>query len=100
MQLLDVWFDYIAFSPKELKTYKKVVNFSKGYSGVEIKVVTDLKKEGMDMLKNATMLMPLTTYNEAKDKKIMQRVWEYCVQNNKIFSPRLQYIVYGKKMAV
>ena len=52
------------------------------------------------MLKNATMLMPLTTYNEAKDKKIMQRVWEYCVQNNKIFSPRLQYIVYGKKMAV
>ena len=37
---------------------------------------------------------------EAKDKKTMQRVWEYCVKTNKIFSPRLQYLVYGKKMAV
>lgn len=97
------WFDYMAFSPKELKTCKKVYKIRKdllGADGFEIKVVTDLKKEGVDMLKYATMLMPLTSYNEAKDKKTMQRVWEYCVQNNKIFSSRLQYIVFGKKMSV
>ncbi len=98
--ILNNWFDYSVFSPKELKTCKKVARLVKRYNGVEIKVVTDLKKVGVDMLKYATMLMPLTTYNESKDKKIMQKVWDECVRTNKIFTPRLQYLVFGKKMSV
>lgn len=98
---LYMLFDYLAFSPKELKTCKKVASIVKEFPmGYEIKVVTDLKKEGVDMLKYATMLMPLTNYKWKEDKETMKRVWEYCVKNNKLFSSRLQYIVFGKKKLV
>lgn len=100
VEIIYHFFDYLAFSPKELKVAKKLHSIFKGSLGVEIKVVTDMKTTGVEMLKYATMLMPLTTYNEAKDKKIMQKVWEYCSENNKLFTARLQYLVYGKKMSV
>ena len=63
----------------------------------DIKVVTDLEKEGMDKLECATILMPLSSLNGdmEKDKTIAQKVWQYCVANNKRFSSRLQVWVFG-----
>jgi 7-carboxy-7-deazaguanine synthase len=94
-------FDYIACSPKDLKTAKKIKKiFSDNSRGsYDIKVVTDLEKEGMDMLKGATVLMPLSTYT-TKDREINKKVWEYCTNNNLRFSPRLQTLIFGKKKGI
>lgn len=95
-------FDYFACSPKELKVVQKVRKFFKGHwwKNFDIKVVTDLKKEGMNMLKYATMLMPLSTYNKKKDLEIQKRVWAYCVKNNIKFTARYQTWIFGKKRGI
>ena len=61
----------------------------------DIKVVTDLKTTGMDMLKYATMLMPLTTGDIEKDAQIRKDVWGYCVENRIRYSPRLHVEIFG-----
>ena len=96
-------FEYIACSPKDVKTAKKVKKLLKRYCHMQdydIKVVTDLRKVGTDMLKQATRLMPLTTFDEKKDLLISKRVWKYCVENKKIFSPRLHINVWGAKRRI
>jgi len=95
-------FDYISCSPKEVKVVRKVKKLFRNIyaSSYDIKVVTDLKKIGIDMLKYATRLMPLTTFNEKKDLMISKRVWKYCVENKKIFSPRLHINVWGAKRKI
>jgi len=100
LEKLEMYFDYIAVSPKEPKTAVRIAKLAKGYQDVEIKVVSDLKTEGVNMLKYATMIMPLTTYNKKKDLKIMQDVWSYCVIKNKRISLRLHYMVHGKKKMI
>lgn len=99
-----LYFSYFGCSPKELKTAKKVKSLFKRIGirkdEYDIKVVTDLKTTGKDMLKYATLLMPLTTYNRKKDIEICKNVWQYCVKNNIKFSPRLQYFIWGKKKKV
>lgn len=91
-------FNYLGLSPKEKKIAKKVKRIYKKFpeSAYDIKVVTDLEKEGVDMLEDATMLMPLTT-NTKRDQKIQQKVWDYCIKNNLIFTPRYQFWVWGNK---
>lgn len=98
-------FDYLAISPKEEATMKKVVKLLKKTNSlndinVDIKVVTDIKTEGIWGLKNSTMLMPLTYQGKEKDKQIQKAVWEYCVKNNKRFAGRLQYYIFGKKKGI
>ena len=97
-------FEYVAFSPKN---YKNCVDL--WFAGLnlrflkrtaDIKVVTDLKIVGTDMLKGATILMPLTTFDKRKDKRIAQGVWVRCVEEGLIYSPRLQIDVWGKKRGV
>jgi len=99
---IDGWFNYIACSPKDRKTAKKVKEtlsfFNKQY--YDIKIVTDLKKVGVDMLKYATILMPLTIYNKKKDLEVQKKVWNYCVKNNLKFTPRLQVFIWGKKRKI
>jgi organic radical activating enzyme len=92
-------FHYLAISPKELKIAEKVEKLCLKFNPEiwDIKVVTDLKRVGIDMLKFATALMPLSTGDEKKDKKIQQRVWNYCVKNGLRYSPRLQVEVWGLK---
>jgi organic radical activating enzyme len=92
-------FDYFSCSPKDLNTAKKAEKILRYLEEekYDIKVVTDLKKIGVDMLEYATIVMPLTTYSKEKDLKIMRSVWEYCVKNNKKLSLRWQYFLYGKK---
>ena len=92
-------FDYISFSPKTLKDAMNCHYLGEHIADMDIKVVTDLDKVGVDMLEFATIVMPLTTYDEEKDKKIKKRVWKYCVEHNVKYSPRLQ-TVWGKKRGV
>jgi organic radical activating enzyme len=99
---IEETFDYVCFSPKEKKVAKfidkNVINKLKT-TVVDVKIVTDLDTIGNDMIKYATMLMPLSTYNKRKDLKIMKKLWNY----NKsfvIFSPRLHTIIFGKKKGI
>lgn len=96
-------FNYICISPKELKVAKKInkllfkpyVNYNLDQDA-DIKIVTDLETVGVDMLKYATTIMPLTTHNKKKDQLIRQKVWEYCVQHNKHYSARLHVQVWNQ----
>ena len=88
-------FDFIDISPKNKETAERVSRFKE--HNYEIKIVTDLDKIGVDMLEYATIVMPLTTYDKKKDKKIKRRVWDYCVKNNKRLTLRLHTEVWGKK---
>jgi organic radical activating enzyme len=95
-------FDYLAISPKVKKVAEKVAKICLEFNSDiwDIKVVTDLGKEGVDMLKFATMLMPLSLYESKKDLEIQRKVWNYCVQKNLKFTPRYQFWVWGKKRGI
>ncbi len=68
---------------------------AKRYGRGDIKIVTDLEMN-RDLIPYATMLMPLTTFT-SKDKDIERRIWDYCVQNNIVYSPRLQINLWGRE---
>jgi len=87
-------FDYVTISPKEIKSMPKYCK-----SFMDIKVVTD-GKLNKNMISQATMLMPLTTFNKADDDYIQKTVWNLCVKLNKRFCLRQHYVVWGKKQAV
>jgi len=94
-------FEYVCFSPKNVKDLKNCKKYAKRFldlywNCVDIKVVTDLEKVGMDMIGEATMLMPLTTYTP-EDDGIRKAVWDYCEQHNLRYSPRLQVELFGKE---
>lgn len=92
---------YSAFSPKCLDDLKAVKQFVFGFSGeYDIKIVTDGEKIGMDMIDDATMLMPLSVYEEEKDFEIKKKVWELCIEKNKIYCPRIHVDVFGKKRGI
>lgn len=99
-KLLVLNFDFIGCSPKELSVAERVFEIfqSKQFRGVdkEIKIVWDGKWEE-PMLEYADTIMPFTSGDWEADKKIMEDVWDYCLKNNKRFSPRLHYIVHGQK---
>ena len=92
-------FNNVTCSPKDLKTAKKVYALKKDFP-VDIKVVSDGKTFGKDMLAFADYVMPLTTENSEKNEEIEKNVWQYCVENNKLFSPRLQYLIFSNKKGV
>lgn len=105
---VDIGFQYIACSPKDEKTAKKVAEgFFEAYDKDEydIKVVTDLKTEGVKSIPYATMLMPLTTYfynneiDHEKEEKIKQKVWEYCTKNNLKYACRSHIETWGYKQS-
>lgn len=89
-------FDYICVSPKDLRTASKINKIFSNSSKVDIKVVTDLKIN-KELIPYATMLMPLTTGNRKKDKKIEQNIWKYCVENNIRYCLRQHIKVWGTK---
>ena len=98
---LPTFFNYIAFSPKEEKVHKKIIDFcdnlNPAYLNWDIKIVTDLKLN-KEMIEGATMLMPLSTYDKKKDLKIQQDVWNYCVKNNIKYCHRIHVDVWGQKI--
>jgi len=103
LQCLIHNFKYISISPKELKIAKRISNLLRNVltgNKIDIKIVTDLDKVNIDMLKYATSLMPLSTYNKRKDEQIRKRVWNYCVEHNLHYSARLHVINFGKKRKI
>lgn len=94
-------FDYICISPKLKDIFKYIKNtfFTQPDYTFDIKVVTDLKVN-KELIKYATMLMPLTVNNSKKDSNIRKKVWQYCVKHNLKYSPRLHYEVWGKKKGI
>ena len=99
-------FDYLAISPKDLKTIKKLkerITFtsyeSKNWEW-DIKIVTDLEKIGRWGLRYATILMPLTVYKPRKDLQIQRKVWNYCIKKNIRYGPRFQFWIWGKKRKI
>ena len=97
------YFSYIAFSPKERKVQKNAIAFCFQLDTEnidwDIKVVTDLKMN-KDMIEDATMLMPLSTYDEEKDLKIQQKVWKYCIKHNIKYTPRINVDVWGQRKGI
>ena len=91
-------FDYIGFSPKEKRVQSNVLAYvmqpGSGSTNWDIKIVTDLKLN-KEMIPNATILMPLSTYTN-KDKQIQKDVWEYCVKNKIKYAQRIHVDVWGK----
>lgn len=97
-------FTHITVSPK----YRRDAKYWKyGMVDVSIKVVTDLKKVNIELLEYADYLMPLTTFDEnvmenkiyrkEKDNRIKRRVWNYCIEHNIKYSPRLQVDLWGNE---
>ena len=85
-------FDYVCFSPKCQQGLSLSLDYNKK---CDIKVVTDLKLNS-GLLDDATMLMPLTNYDES-DSLIEKKVWNYCVKHNKKFCLRQHVHVWGAK---
>lgn len=94
----EKYFSYVSFSPKDLDAVKWVYEMLAIENWqiclYDIKIVTDLKLN-KELISYATMLMPLTTYDERKDKKIEQKVWDYCVKHNIRFCSRIQVQIWG-----
>jgi len=96
-------FDYIAFSPKSKNvllmplTTRNMCDVYLNKYDFDIKVVTDGETIGMDMIKYATILMPLTTHNKKKDTEIRQRVWNLCIKKNIRYGERVQNVVFNSK---
>jgi 7-carboxy-7-deazaguanine synthase len=108
--VLPLFVDCFNFSPKlwtkeKIRTFredriKKLVSVNSIFKFVvkdenDFKIVEKIISRGIP--KERVWLMPLSTYNENDDKKIMQKVWKYCAKNLYKFSPRFQVSVWGKK---
>jgi len=96
------YFDYISVSPKDANTLNRVMqlmsynNFWLGYF-YDIKIASDLDKVNKEMAKKASLLMPLTTSDKEKNKKISRKVWDFCIKHKIRYSPRLHVDVWGVK---
>ena len=64
----------------------------------DVEVVKEMIRRGIP--KNRVWLMPFTTFNEERDKKTRQEVWNYCIKNNFNYSPRLQVEIWGNKREI
>lgn len=93
-------FEYISISPKNINTAKFIYNKYKNKKNIDIKVVTNLKNIGTNMIKYTTILMPLSTFNKKKDIEITRKVWNYCIKHNIKFSPRIHTYIWGKKRGI
>ena len=97
-------FEYVCVSPKDLnccETKRYLIDLIMKYKRgqIDIKVVTDLELN-KELIPYATILMPLTTFDERRDKDIQQKVWNYCVKNNLRFSFRQHIAVWGTRRGV
>ena len=94
-------FSYICFSPKtEIAAMNINTWASDNYDDIDVKVVYDGSQMYMKLIPYATMLMPLTVKDEEMNKKIRQKVWKYCQEQNIKYSPRLHFEVWGSKRGV
>lgn len=96
-------FSYISISPKDEETAGICSRLINKYSldvVCDIKVVTDLDTVGKNILKYATILMPLTTDSATDNLEISRKVWRYCVKKGIRFSPRIHFDIWDRRRAV
>lgn len=93
-------FDYIAFSPKNLRAAKRAAKMSVQHMMCDIKVVTDGEGMNKSFIDYATMLMPLTTKDRELNQRIRQRVWNNCICYNKNYCDRIHVSVWDQKRGV
>ena len=93
-------FGVITISPKTEADAKYWYEQKDKNKNIYIKVVTDLESVGLNLIKYADYLMPLTTFDERKDIEIKRRVWRYCVRHNIRYSPRLHIDLFGRRKKV
>lgn len=91
-------FDYVVCSPKEKAVAVSVAMLREVGIVDEVKVVTNLKDIGVDMIEYADTLMPLT--GETGEREVIVKVWQYCVKNNYNFSSRIHYLIFGNKKSI
>jgi len=91
---LNALFDCICISPKSLEVAERTHSLSLSFN-TDIKVVTDLYKVNVGLVKYATTLMPLTTNDKEETNLIQRRVWDYCVNHNLFYSARMHVNVWG-----
>ena len=91
-------FKLITVSPKTREDAKYW--YGQQDKNISIKVVTDLKDVGCDLIKFADYLMPLTTFDEKKDLEIKRKVWWYCVKHNLKYSPRIHVDLFKNRRKV
>ena len=92
------YFNYIGLSPKCLTVAKNAQTiYTDSSVNYDIKVVTDLNMN-KELIPYATLLMPLSTYDEKKDKQIQKDVWEYCVEHKIKYAHRVHVNVWGKSI--
>jgi len=91
-------FKLITISPKTKQD--AIYWYNQSDNNILIKVVTDLKTIGLDLIEFASMLMPLTTFNAKEDLEIKRQVWKYCVEHNIRYSPRLHVDLFGNRRKV
>ena len=94
---------------KDKRIISKVINYYVQQSNVNFKFVVGNDTDVQEVFEivnehkinvEQVLLMPLTTYNEVKDKQIRKKVWQYCVKNNIKYSPRLHYEIFGQKRGI
>lgn len=104
INMLFTLFEYVVFSPKTLKTTKRICEYVNQHNWLEmmydIKIVTDGENLNKQLIPYATMLMPVTTFNKTLDMTIKRKVWELCKEEDKIYSPRLHVDLFGKQRGV
>lgn len=91
-----LYFDHVCISPKD-KKFLSGISWIKDKSYIKVvtvKVVTDLVVN-KDLIPYATMLMPLTVCDDGENIVIRRNVWNYCVEHNIRYSPRLHVEVWG-----
>jgi organic radical activating enzyme len=97
-------FNYVAVSPKCIEVARRIDILKSevkiNSSTTDIKVVTNLRSVGLELLPYATTLMPLTVYNKKKDAETRIAVWNYCIEHKLHFSARLHVLVFGKKRGI
>lgn len=95
------YFDYICCSPKSIEIAKKVYSVLRHLHLNKYDIKSVIKEDfNMDLTKYSTMLMPLTEYDEEKDKENKRFVWNYCVKHHKKFCLRQHLEVWNKERGI
>lgn len=99
------YFDDIVISPKEPKVIDNILSW-KILNNADIKIVTDLKNIGIDVLQYAmrdeplryiSVVAPLISFDDNKDKQVIRNVWKWCIDNNIKFTVNMASMIWGKR---
>jgi len=100
IDVFNDYFDYVSFSPKKPLSDKEFYLINQLNIDWDIKIVWDGNKIDPNMIRIATMVMPMTTNNETKNLEIRKKVWKYCVKHNIRYCPRIHIDVWNNTRGI